>query len=175
MDTTDQQAQPVGVLATSGDALDASLESGAGGARDRDRLARLDLAQCDRRRVIRDLLQRLAAVWQDDRDGNLENLRGLDQWVRMGQADDMDKFKEALADIGGITVTLLHPDEMVTPANFKEYGVGTVGTDVHRDGDNGRSKREYLERAASFGVWKKHDRARIDRRAVTSVRRLGDL
>ncbi len=34
------------------------------------------------------------------RDANLENLRGLDQWVRMGQAGDMDQFKEALRTIG---------------------------------------------------------------------------
>lgn len=34
------------------------------------------------------------------RDGNLMNLRGLDQWVRMGQAQDMDEFKDALRSIG---------------------------------------------------------------------------
>jgi acyl-homoserine-lactone acylase len=34
------------------------------------------------------------------RDANLDNLRGLEQWVRMGQAKDMDEFKEALRPIG---------------------------------------------------------------------------
>jgi acyl-homoserine-lactone acylase len=34
------------------------------------------------------------------RDGNLENLRGLDQWVRMGEAGDMEEFTEALRTIG---------------------------------------------------------------------------
>ena len=47
--------------------------------------------------------------------------------------------------------------------------------DVHRDGDGGRSKDEYVERAARYGVWKKHDHLLIDRRRVTSVRRLGEI
>ncbi|MEE4143263.1 MAG: penicillin acylase family protein, partial [Halieaceae bacterium] len=34
------------------------------------------------------------------RDANLENLRGLEQWVRMGQAADLDEFKQALRSIG---------------------------------------------------------------------------
>jgi acyl-homoserine-lactone acylase len=34
------------------------------------------------------------------RDANLENLRGLEQWVRMGQAADLEEFKEALRPIG---------------------------------------------------------------------------
>ncbi len=34
------------------------------------------------------------------RDANLDNLRGIDQWVRMGQAEDLGEFKRALADIG---------------------------------------------------------------------------
>jgi acyl-homoserine-lactone acylase len=34
------------------------------------------------------------------RDANRENLRGLDQWVRMGQAANMDEFKQALRSIG---------------------------------------------------------------------------
>jgi len=34
------------------------------------------------------------------RDANLENLRGLDQWVRMGKAADLGEFKQALRSIG---------------------------------------------------------------------------
>jgi hypothetical protein len=50
-----------------------------------------------------------------------------------------------------------------------------LDADVHRDGDDGRSKEEYLRRAAQFGVWPKHPRLTLDRSKVTSVRRLGDL
>ena len=47
--------------------------------------------------------------------------------------------------------------------------------DVHKDGDGGRSKDEYVERAAQFGVWKKFDRLVLPRAQVTSVRRLGEI
>ena len=34
------------------------------------------------------------------RDANLENLRGLEQWMRMGQATNLTEFKDALRSIG---------------------------------------------------------------------------
>jgi len=34
------------------------------------------------------------------RDANLENLRGIGQWIKMGQAQNLGEFKTALADIG---------------------------------------------------------------------------
>lgn len=34
------------------------------------------------------------------RDANLDNLRGMEQWVRMGQASDLGEFKEALRPLG---------------------------------------------------------------------------
>ncbi|MEZ5569401.1 MAG: penicillin acylase family protein [Halioglobus sp.] len=34
------------------------------------------------------------------RDGNLENLRGLNQWINMGKARNLGEFKEALRDLG---------------------------------------------------------------------------
>ncbi len=50
-----------------------------------------------------------------------------------------------------------------------------LDVDVHTDGEGGKSKQEYVQRAAQFGTWKKHDRLVVDRARVTSVRRLGDL
>lgn len=47
--------------------------------------------------------------------------------------------------------------------------------DVHRDGEGGRSKADYLKRAAQFGVWKKFDSLALERRLVTSIRPLGEL
>jgi hypothetical protein len=66
--------------------------------------------------------------------------------IFIGRCDDMDERQILLADV-----------------------------DLHLDGDEGRSKEEYVQRAAGFGFWKKHDRVSIDRSVVTSVRRLGDL
>lgn len=34
------------------------------------------------------------------RDGNLENLRGLEQWINMGKATNLGEFKAALGDMG---------------------------------------------------------------------------
>ncbi len=59
--------------------------------------------------------------------------------------------------------------------DIDERQVILVDADVHRDGEGGRTREEYLERAARFGIWKKHDRVRIERQGVASVRRLGDL
>lgn len=56
-----------------------------------------------------------------------------------------------------------------------DQGFILLDVDVHRDGEDGRSKAEYVERAAQLGFWKKHDRLIVPQAAVTSVRRLGDL
>ena len=50
-----------------------------------------------------------------------------------------------------------------------------LDVDVHRDGEDGKSKDDYVKKAAMFGQWKKHDRLTVDRSRVVSVRRLGDL
>ncbi len=50
-----------------------------------------------------------------------------------------------------------------------------VDVDIHRDGDGGRSKAEYVERAARFGVWKKFERLAVPQERVTSVRPLGEV
>jgi hypothetical protein len=47
--------------------------------------------------------------------------------------------------------------------------------DVHQDGEGGRSKEDYVKKAALYGVFKKHNRLVIERARVTSVRRLGDF
>jgi hypothetical protein len=65
--------------------------------------------------------------------------------VYVGRCDDMDDEKVILVDV-----------------------------DVHRDGEEGRSKAEYIERAAAYGVWKKHDHLVLERHRVTSVKRLSE-
>ena len=50
-----------------------------------------------------------------------------------------------------------------------------LDVDVHSDGDEGRSKAEYVERSAQMGFWKKHDMMVLPRGRVTSIRKLGDL
>jgi hypothetical protein len=79
----------------------------------------------------------------------------------------------------------LHGITVVVDTNGPEIFVGRcddeddqvvvlLDVDVHREGDGGRTKEQYIERAAQFGVWKKHDRMVIPRAQVTSLRPLGD-
>ena len=90
----------------------------------------------------------------------------------------MRTFHEGKHQLHGITVVVdtVGPEVFIGRCeDMDDAHVLLVDVDVHRDGDGGRSKDEYVRRAADLGVWKKHDRVRIDRRAVASVRRLGDL
>lgn len=59
--------------------------------------------------------------------------------------------------------------------DIDEREVILLDVDVHRDGDEGRSKEDYVQHAAQIGFWKKYDRVAIASEKVVSVRRLGDL
>jgi len=50
-----------------------------------------------------------------------------------------------------------------------------VDADLHEDGANGKSKADYVKRAAKFGVWKKFEHLVIPRAEVKSITRLGDV
>jgi len=50
-----------------------------------------------------------------------------------------------------------------------------LDVDVHEDGANGKSKADYVKRAAKFGTWKKLDHIVIPRSEVVSVTRLGEV
>ncbi|HYG73432.1 MAG TPA: iron-sulfur cluster assembly accessory protein [Planctomycetota bacterium] len=56
-----------------------------------------------------------------------------------------------------------------------EVAVVLKDADVHEDGHNGKSKAQYIERAAKFGVWKKFDHIAIPRAEVASITRLGEV
>lgn len=50
-----------------------------------------------------------------------------------------------------------------------------VDVDVFVEGSDQRSKREYLERVAKFGHWKKHDRLTLVRTEVAWIETLGNI
>lgn len=90
----------------------------------------------------------------------------------------MGTFHQNKSELHGITVVVDTggPEIFVGRCDdMDEARVILLDVDVHRDGDGGRSKDEYVQRAAQFGVWKKHNHLVIDRRRVTSVRRLGEI
>ncbi len=90
----------------------------------------------------------------------------------------MGTFHQGKSDLHGITVVVDTdgPEIFVGRCDdMDEEKVILLDVDVHHDGDQGRSKEAYVERAALYGVFKKHDHMVLDRRRVTSVRRLGDI
>lgn len=50
-----------------------------------------------------------------------------------------------------------------------------LDVDEHEDGAGGRSKLEYLERAAAVGTWKKHERLSLPMSEVAWVKPLGQI
>jgi hypothetical protein len=90
----------------------------------------------------------------------------------------MGTFHQNKSPLHGITVVVDTdgPEVFVGRCDDEdERGIVLDDVDVHRDGDGGRTKQQYLERAARLGVWKKYARLFIPRERVASVRRLGEI
>ena len=90
----------------------------------------------------------------------------------------MGTFHQNKSELHGITVVVDTdgPEIFVGRCDdMDDERVFLLDVDVHRDGEGGRSKDDYVQQAARLGVWKKHDRLVVDRARVTSVRRLGDV
>ena len=90
----------------------------------------------------------------------------------------MGTFHDDKHELHGITIVVdTNGDEIFVGRcdDIDELEVVLLDVDVHRAGDEGRSKEDYVRHAAQVGFWKKHDRVIIARDKVVSVRRLGDL
>ena len=89
----------------------------------------------------------------------------------------MGTFHQNKSELHGITVVVETDRSEVFVGRCEDMDdqeVTLLDADVYREGD-GRTKGEYLESAARFGVWKKYDRVIIPRGSVRIVRRLGEL
>lgn len=90
----------------------------------------------------------------------------------------MGTFHEDKHELHGITVVVdTVGDEIYIGRcdDMNEQGILLLDVDSHKDGEQGRTKEEYVERAAQVGIWKKFQRVVIPGQQVASVRRLGDL
>ena len=90
----------------------------------------------------------------------------------------MGTFHQGKSALHGITVVVdtTGPEIFVGRCDDEdERGIILDDVDVHRYGENGRSKEEYVRRAAQLGVWKKYDRLLVPRDRIASVRRLGEV
>ena len=89
----------------------------------------------------------------------------------------MGTFHQGRGELHGITVVVETAGDEILVGRFdreEPRGILLLDVDVHRPGDP-RSRAEFLERAARFGVWKRHDAVMVPSDKVTAVRRLGDL
>jgi len=87
-------------------------------------------------------------------------------------------FHQGKHALHGITVVVETDGPEVYVGRCDDVDEGRVillDADVHRDGDGGPSRADYLARAAAYGVWAKHRRLVVPRGRVTSVRPLGEL
>jgi hypothetical protein len=90
----------------------------------------------------------------------------------------MGTFHQGKSELHGITVVVdtTGPEIFVGRCDdMDDRGILLNDVDVHRDGEGGRSKEEYVRRAAQLGVWKKYDRLAIPSDKIVSVRRLGEF
>lgn len=56
-----------------------------------------------------------------------------------------------------------------------EQGIVLLDVDVHEDGENGRSKEEFLRQVTRVGHWSRHERIEVATAEIRSVTRLGDI
>jgi hypothetical protein len=90
----------------------------------------------------------------------------------------MGTFHQGKSELHGITVVVdtTGPEIFVGRCDdMDDRGILLNDVDMHRDGEGGRSKEEYVRRAAQLGVWKKYDRLAIPGDKIVSVRRLAEF
>lgn len=90
----------------------------------------------------------------------------------------MGTFHQHKHELHGITVVVDTAGPEIYVGRCDDIVGGNVvllDGDLHRDGEGGRSKEEFLRRASLYGVWKKFDRLLLPTAQVISIRRLGDL
>lgn len=90
----------------------------------------------------------------------------------------MGTFHDDKHELHGITVVVdtSGPEVFVGRCDtMDDEQIYLLDVDFHRDGDEGRSKQDYLRRAARFGQWKKFDRLAVPRDTVTAVHPLADV
>ena len=90
----------------------------------------------------------------------------------------MGTFHDDLGELHGITVVVDTPGPKVYIGRCHEMtpsGILLLDVDAHEDGADGRSKSEFIRRAAKVGVWSKAKRLTVPRAEIASVRRLSEF
>ena len=83
----------------------------------------------------------------------------------------MGTFHQDKGDLHGITVVVDTVGDEVYIGRCDEMTEQQIilhDVDVHRDGEEGRSKEDYVVRAAQFGIWKQFERLAIPAASISS-------
>lgn len=88
----------------------------------------------------------------------------------------MGTFHDTADPLHGITVVAAAGDTVyIGRCHARENGqIVLLDVDRHTEGQDGKSNQDYLDRAARFGVWKKHDKLVLAASEVTSLTPLSD-
>jgi iron-sulfur cluster assembly protein len=89
----------------------------------------------------------------------------------------MGTFHDDKGELHGITVVVSTGDTVYVGRchEWDDQHLLLLDADQHTEGQEGRSNSQYLERAAKFGVWKKHDRLQLLAKEVAAVTPLSDF
>lgn len=90
----------------------------------------------------------------------------------------MGTFHDDKHELHGITVVVDTGGEEIFVGRCDDMDddrVILLDADVHREGEGGASKEEWVRKASQFGVWPRHRRLVLPREQVASVRRLGEV
>ena len=89
----------------------------------------------------------------------------------------MGTFHDDKGELHGITVVVSAKDTVYVGRchEWDDEHLLLLDADQHTEGQEGRSNGQYLERAAKFGVWKKHDRLKLPAADVEDVTPLSDF
>ena len=88
----------------------------------------------------------------------------------------MGTFHDDLGELHGITVVVETLSHVYVGRCHQETPEQVILLDAGEQADaDGESRQKYLQKAAQFGVWKKHDRIIIPRAEVTQLRRLAEI
>jgi iron-sulfur cluster assembly protein len=88
----------------------------------------------------------------------------------------MGTFHDNLDALHGITVVAFAGDTIYVGRchDMDEKHLTLLDVDLHTEGQDGQTNLQYLERAAKFGVWKKHERFQLPLAQVVDLKPLGD-
>lgn len=88
----------------------------------------------------------------------------------------MGTFHSGKGELHGITVVVDTTGPKVYIGRcweMDERQIVLVDVDEHNDGEDGKSKNDFIRQAAKVGVWKKHDRVALLRSQVDTITPLG--